>query len=181
MCQSRFFDAVLDKGGAGLDPLYVREEHGVARLRPLPRALELMDAKPVLLETSLRAVLDGGQLLALGAGVKWNKLLVKFLVVLTSVEVGIVNAILLILGQILQRTLVIATLADMNQLVARRRGSGLRVVGTSSDTADIHDRIIITKTGGLRIEAYTVIATDSFDAMIGHPRFILAYLWLHKY
>ena len=91
-------------------------------------------------------------------------MLVKFLAVLACVEV--VDAILLILGEILEGTLVVAALADMNQLVARRRGRGLRVVGPGTDTADIHDGGVITKTGGLRIEADTIVATDSFNTVI---------------
>lgn len=51
--QSAFIIAILDKWRASLNSLALGEEHGITRLRILPRALVLMQLEPVLLKTSL--------------------------------------------------------------------------------------------------------------------------------
>ena len=77
-----------------------------------------MYLEPVLLEASLGAVLCSVNL-ALRASVERNELLVELLALL-DVGIGVVNAILLVLPNVLKRAFVILTLTDMDHLVRWR-------------------------------------------------------------
>ena len=91
-----------------------------------------MGFKPILLETSLGAIFHRVTN-TLRASVEWNKLLVKLLV-LFHVSGGIIDAILLILPYMLERTLVILALAHMYHLVIR----WMRGFDTYSHSCHIH-------------------------------------------
>lgn len=112
-CERALVIAVLDEWRAGLDPLAFREEDRVTRLWVLSRALILMQLEPVLLEAPLGAVL-GWIIQALRARVVRNELLVEFFTVLV---VG-AKPVLLLFPNMLQRTLIVAALADVDQFVA---------------------------------------------------------------
>ena len=77
-----------------------------------------MYLEPILLEASLGAVL-GGINLALRTSVERNELLVELLALL-DVGIGVVNAILLVLPNVLKRAFVILALTDMDHLVRWR-------------------------------------------------------------
>ena len=76
--------------------------------------------EPILLEASLRAVLGCFVLrLALRTGVEWNELLVELLALL-DIGVRVVDTVLLVLPNMLQRALVILALTDMYHFVRWR-------------------------------------------------------------
>ena len=77
-----------------------------------------MYLEPVLLEASLGTVLCSVNL-ALRTSVERDKLLVKLLALL-NVGVWIVDAVLLVLPNVLQRALVILALTDMDHFVRWR-------------------------------------------------------------
>lgn len=107
----------LDEGCRGLNSLDFSEQNRVPRSL-LPCALKLMYLEPVLLEASLGAVLCSVDL-ALRTSVERDKLLVKLLALL-NVGVWVVDAVLLVLPNVLQRALVILALTDMDHFVRWR-------------------------------------------------------------
>ena len=74
-----------------------------------------MRLEPVNLTAPLTTIFNGVRLGALWTGVKWYELLVKFF----AVSVWIIDAILLVFPDLLQWTLVILTLTNMNQFIVR--------------------------------------------------------------
>ena len=74
-----------------------------------------MDLEPVLLEASLGTVF-GHIVLALGAGVVIYELLVE-LFALLHVDRRVVDAVLLVLPDVLKRALIVFALTDMDHLV----------------------------------------------------------------
>ena len=81
-----------------------------------------MALKPVLLETSLRTVPYDILFFTLWTGVERNKLLVKLTSLVAVVLGRIINAVLLLLPNLLQWTLVVFALAHVDQFVIWRFG-----------------------------------------------------------
>ena len=74
-----------------------------------------MGLEPILLEAPLRAILNR-LLRTLRTTVEWDELLVEFFV---SADEWLINAILLILPDMLQRALIVLALADVNHFIIR--------------------------------------------------------------
>jgi hypothetical protein len=124
--QAAFIIGLLDKRGRSLDPLYVAKEDRVSSLGHLARTLELMDLEPVLLETSLGAVLYGFSL-AFGTTVERYELLI---ILIFSVLTLHKSGALILFGCLFKRTHIIFTLAYMNNFIIWRLRNLLILYGS---------------------------------------------------
>ena len=109
---------VLDEWSTSLYSFYLGHQHRVTSLWLLTRAFELMLLEPVLLEAPLGAVLYW-LVQALWAGKERDELLVKVFAGISVVVRRVVDAVLLLLPDMLQRAFVVAALAHVNQAVTR--------------------------------------------------------------
>lgn len=100
-----------------------------------------MDLEPVLLEASMRAVFDCISHTFRTLEMR-NKLLIKLLVSILVEGSGLVDAVLLVFPDVLERAFVILALAHMDQLVIRRRRN-LPNYATGSYRSCIHHGRVI--------------------------------------
>lgn len=153
--EAAFVIRLLNEGSGSLDALHVRQENWVSSLGHLPRALELMDLEPVLLEAPLWAVLDL-LTLALRAPIKGDKLLLK----LSAVPLHEAGPLILF-GGFLQRAHFIFTLAYVDHLVIGR----LRYLMIRRVARSVIQVILKMGSSVVRIEWWPIILLLSFGLL----------------
>ena len=116
-----------------------------------------MDLKPILLEASVRAVFDSISRTFRTLKVRYE-LLVKLLVAVLVEGCGLVDAVLLVFPDVLERTFVIFTLAHMDELVIWRRRDLPNSTTGSYRSCIHHGRVIEAALGE---KAYAHVPIDS--------------------
>ena len=105
-----------------------------------------MDLEPVLLEASLGAVLGHIVPLALGTGEVVYELLVELLALL-NVDRRVVDAVLLVLPDVLKRTLIVFALTDMDHLVGWWVWDTVSDFARDSNCGSVHDARFVHASG----------------------------------
>jgi len=120
-----------------------------------------MELEPILLLASLRTIFDAFFFRTLRTCIKWDKLLIKFFILLICRWIRVLNAILLVLPDVLQWTFIIPTFAHVDHFIIWRGEIDLRLFSWANDYSTcVHHCVINT---GCRIKTYSWITTYSTE------------------